>query len=164
MRRHLLVHYEDEPQKVNFPGLLEVALYKHPEVTGSAIEEVGDDLQAFAIRFTRDSEEHEVMYIIDETIEQVEARGGRSVVEATLHLVDREIGADRDAGLRIVRDLLSLGVAPSRIWMVTAYNSLTSRELLAAKIRVYPKPSPHVEMIEMLIDLVFGDPPSSFTP
>jgi hypothetical protein len=154
MAKMLICHYEDEPHKVDFPGMIEVALYKHPGVSNTDIEEVGTDAQYFIIRFEIDGEAHELHYIIAEGIKEFTARSRAKVTDVKLHMVDMSINGRDLAGVEIVKDLIGRNVGKQAIWMVTAFEANARGNAGLDGITIYPKPSPFSEMTEKILALI----------
>jgi hypothetical protein len=150
MAEHVIFHYEDEPHRVDFPGKIEVALYQHPDVERSSIDEAAD-LQEFRIEYRMKGEDHSVRYVIEESITAAEQRGKARAETAMLHLVSLRIGADPEAGVQIVEELQRRGVADDRIWVVTAYEAQARQDARLAGLRVFPKPSPLGSMVETIL-------------
>jgi len=149
----VIFHYEDEPQRVDLPGRIEVALYQHADVTRSSIEELRDS-QDYLISYCVNGQNHSLRYVIEESIQEACTSAEREIDGVLLHLVDRQIGVDAEAGMRIVTALQAQGVPNDRIWMVTAYEVQAKRDLRASAITVYPKPSPVSEMVQIILGLL----------
>lgn len=149
----VIFHYEDEPQRVDLPGRIEVALYQHADVTDSSVEELRDS-QDYRIHYSVGGQDHSLRYVIEESIEAACAQAECQVENVLLNLVDRQIGADSEAGMKIVEALQNRGVPNERIWMVTAYEVQARRDLRTRDITVYPKPSPVSEMVQIILSLL----------
>ena len=154
MRDLLICHYEDEPAKVDFPGMIEVALFEHPMITDCTIEEPDDDGLTYIIKFTLNGAQYTLNYLIGDHPEDITDRSGKSVHDAILHMVDMYILSDGQAGVKIVKNLLSQGIAIEKIWVVTAYEALARTNIFPEGIKIYPKPSPFEQMTQQIINLI----------
>lgn len=155
MSDHVIFHYEDEPQKVDFPGKIETALFQHPDVEKSRIEEHGVEQQEFTVTYRIAGADNTIRYIIDDSIGGAEERAGLKAEDVALHLVDRSIQNDQVRGIAIVEELLARQVPKERIWMVTAYENLARQDLRLKGVAVFPKPSPLAVMIDAMLKIVF---------
>ena len=150
----LICHYEDEPAKVDFPGMIEVALFEHPMITDCTIEEPDDDGLTFIITFTLNGALYTLSYLIGTDPNDIAERSGKPVNDAILHMVDMYIHGDELAGVKIVNNLLSQGIASEKIWFVTAYEALARTNMFPEGIKIYPKPSPFEHMTQQIINLI----------
>ena len=147
----LICHYEDEPAKVDFPGMIEVALFEHPKFTDCTIEEPDDDGLTFIIKFTLDGVQYTLNYLIGDHPEDITERSDTPVNDAILHMVDMSILSDGQAGVKIVNNLLNQGIASEKIWFVTAYEAMARANIFPEGIRIYPKPSPFEQITRLII-------------
>lgn len=147
----LICHYEDEPAKVDFPGMIEVALFEHPMITDCTIEEPDDDGLTYIIKFTLDGAQYTLNYLIGDHPEDITKRSGKPVNDAILHMVDMSIHGDNRAGVTIVANLLSQDIASGKIWVVTAYEALARTNMFPEGIKIYPKPSPFEQITRLII-------------
>ena len=150
----LICHYEDEPAKVDFPGMIEVALFGRSKFTDCTIEEPKNDGLTFIIKFTLNDKHYTLNYLIGTDLNEIVYRTGKSVNDAILHMVDMSIHGDNRAGVTIVANLLSQGIASEKIWVVTAYEALARDNQFPSEITIYPKPSSFDHMTQLIIDML----------
>lgn len=156
MTDQFIFHYEDEPHRVDLPGLIEVALYRHKDIEESSIQELIDS-KDFLIQYRCRGEDFKLRYVIEESIAEAEGRAQAKAEKALLHLVDLHIGATDDAGIGIVEELKERKIAKESIWMVTAYEGSAKSDQRLKGIEIYPKPSPLSQMVEKILKTLVSE-------
>lgn len=151
-----ICHYEDEPQRVEFPSILETMIYKNADfsnvsITGPKKEQYADDGQIYSyfyeiLSHTR-NENYRILYLIAPSSESIKKMIDNNIKDGNyksiLHIVDMSIGSNKEAGIEIIKHLKKEDVPNGAIWMLTGY-PVQSRQILSEleyDIRVISKPT-----------------------
>jgi hypothetical protein len=157
-----ICHYEDEPHKIDFPELIEIALFQHPDFSETDIES-DPAQQNHVIRFTYRGNEHVLHYLLRYSVQDM--RQTLAQIEppcrVILSMMDLSVGnaADREEGAYMVKERLEES-ADETIWMVTGYPVEAKRilEELGLDVRIVAKPPNHRqvrdEIVELLLDAI----------
>lgn len=151
----VIFHYEDEPEHIVLPSMIEVALYQHADVTRSSIEELRCP-QDYRISYSVAGQDHSLRYVLEVSIDAACARAECQVGDVLLNLVDRFISGDGEAGIKIVAALQERGVPNDRIWMLTAYEVQLRRVLRDSGITIYQKQGATSEMVLRILAMLPG--------
>lgn len=152
----VICHFEDEPGKVALPELIESGLYDLEDVTDSSIE--WDTARSrYTITYTYLNKARLITYLVEdgkEAMDRVLASIGEC--RQILHIVDMALGNDKNAGARIVRELIASGVGEEKIWMLTAYASeaLGQTREMKRSIRIISKPANFRSIRDAILELV----------
>jgi hypothetical protein len=157
-RTWAICHFEDEPQRVDFPDLIEIALFQHPDFSDTAIESA-DDARTHVITFAYKGANHTLFYFIRNTAAEMQdclASAGPDC-RVVLSMMDLSINGDRESGASMVRDRLAEN-GSGEIWMVTGY-PVEARRLLDEgdlNVRVIAKPPNHRLLRDEILALLLG--------
>jgi hypothetical protein len=155
-----ICHYEDEPQRVDFPDLIEISLFQRDEFSKTEIVSAKDS-RTHVIKFRHSGKPHTLHYFIRETVvemrESLREVGGRCRV--VLSMMDLSLNGDREKGAYLVQERVQEAEG-EQIWMVTGYPVEARRILdeLDLDVRVIAKPPNHRvlrdEIVEILLEAI----------
>jgi len=141
MQTYYICHFEDEPDKIDLPDLIEAGLYAKRKFNTCTIESDGSDHR---ILIEKGGRRFEICYVVRDTLEAM--RGAvpeASQCEVIAILLDMHLGTGQKSGARIIADLKSSGFSCKHVWMLTAYPMEAREQLLGQglKNRVISKPA-----------------------
>ena len=149
-------HFEDEPQRVDLPELIEMALYQTDGVTNCKIE-FAEERDRYNITFSRGDMDWHLIYVVGETLERIDsALASSEGTKLLLDIVDMSIGSNRSAGIGIVGELIGFGINQQNIWMLTAYfvEARTHCNEKEWKVRIISKPPNHRMIRDDIIEKI----------
>jgi len=151
-----ILHYEDEPTRVPYPSLLDVALAECFGLTG--IELVSSEEEdTHTLSYLFDGTAYELTYLIHDG-RRFPTPNDERLRAAALHLVDWSIADQREAGLMFFEKLSQLGVDASRVWVVTGYAHAARIRLNESSggknARIITKPAQHDAVILDMLGVV----------
>jgi hypothetical protein len=153
VRRIEILHFEDEPHRVPYPSLIEVAISDLRGISDTELVSSDDECR-HVIKCVWNGEACEIDYTIyDDVAEMQDDR----LVNAVLHLLDWSIHNNNETGFAVYKKLRELRVAEDRIWVVTGYAHLATQQLKqsdGANTRVIKKPVRHAALTKELVDVV----------
>ena len=153
----MIRHYEDEPQTVDFPDLIENALFQKADIEETSIESQ-TDMKSHKITFKFGGVFNEIYYEIRSSIKEMDDRMaeiGVDVDAVILNIVDLSINGDREYGLSIAKEIIKLENA-TNVWFITGYVVDTGRLLEEndMEIRVIAKPANHISIRNEVVDII----------
>jgi hypothetical protein len=156
-----ICHYEDEPQRVDFPELIEIQIYGSSKFQEVDIQQDSVDVndqrppvERYKISMVQDGRRTTLVYLIgidESSMAEALVKSGLSFDHnnVVLDIVDLSIGADREAGLGIVK---SIEQSPRQnpILMLTGYPVNCKRlfEEHGLNHRIISKPANHRSFVK----------------
>jgi len=155
-RTWAICHYEDEPQRVELPHLIEIGLFQLACFSETDIESE-DDTRTHKISFVHEGIPHVVHYFIRLTPEEMRAclRKVGPDCSVILSMMDLSMSGSLETGAAIVRERCAEG-SGGEIWMVTGYPVETRRILQESNldVRVIAKPYNHLKVRDEILDIL----------
>jgi hypothetical protein len=135
-----IYHFDDEPEGVPFPTLLDAHIQRQSGVTACNYV-CSDDETRHLIRCCHFGRSLAISYELRQDVDGVRARSLRAAI---LHISDISFGGQRHKGLDMVQRLIAIGVDPENIWIVSGYATYARTSLgpMHPKLRILSKPIP----------------------
>lgn len=153
-----ICHYEDEPQRVDLPNLIEIALFQHPDFGETTIQ-VSEDDRTYRLSFLYAGRPNVLYYFIRETLVEMRERlaSAEPACSVILNMVDMSLSGHRHAGASIVQKCLSEGVSGA-LWMLTGYPMEAQRILQeqGLNVRIVAKPYYHSMLRDEIVNILIA--------
>lgn len=151
-----ILHFEDEPSRVPYPSLLDVALAEWLAIPSTDFK--SSDLEDHhELSFPVKGKTCIVTFRIHDG-EHFPTPDDAALASAALHLADWSVGANRAAGFDFYEKLRRISYASDRIWLITGYAHTATIRLNGVpggnKVRIVAKPAPHDELVADMLALL----------